>query len=300
MKIEGTIRLSSLHNLFFFMLFFLVGSIVHAQQNTPAKSEQNGYVVPFKIFDNIYYVGDKWVAAYLFASDGGLILVDTLEYPYSMWIEDNLSTLGFEIAEVNTIIITHGHSDHVSGLGWLQRKTNARIVMSADALTLTKRYFKNNPKTPQINNENIHQVITGERISSKALSLRIHETPGHTKGAISIEFLFRRNGNIHKGLLFGGVGTNFTGSRREQRILAQLYLKSVATLAELHQRNPFDIHLTNHPHRGKLFEKIQQSQDSLDSMIDHKGFSRFLQQLTNAGELKLRELSFKKETYKQQ
>ena len=49
----------------------LTGSIATAQQNAHP-------VPPFKIFDNLYYVGIDWVAAYVLKTSGGLIMIDTL------------------------------------------------------------------------------------------------------------------------------------------------------------------------------------------------------------------------------
>ena len=55
----------------FFALAMLTAPISNAQQNAHP-------VPPFKIFDNLYYVGMDWVSAYVVKTSGGLILIDTL------------------------------------------------------------------------------------------------------------------------------------------------------------------------------------------------------------------------------
>ena len=74
-------------------LFSLVSTSVIASENVPEMSIKNGYVEPFQMFDNVYYVGDRWVSSYAVETTKGLVLIDTLDFPYSMWIPTNLEKL---------------------------------------------------------------------------------------------------------------------------------------------------------------------------------------------------------------
>ena len=74
-------------------LFLLVSTSVIASENIPEMSIKNGYVEPFQMFDNVYYVGDRWVSSYAVETTKGLVLIDTLDFPYSMWIPTNLEKL---------------------------------------------------------------------------------------------------------------------------------------------------------------------------------------------------------------
>ena len=47
------------------------------------EDRRSQYVEPFQIFDNVYYVGIDWVAAYLIETGDGLILIDSL---YGSWL----------------------------------------------------------------------------------------------------------------------------------------------------------------------------------------------------------------------
>ena len=57
--------------------------------NIPASSAQYGAfdtaktVKPFKLFDNLYYVGNDAVSAYLLVTDKGIILIDALYGKYA-------------------------------------------------------------------------------------------------------------------------------------------------------------------------------------------------------------------------
>ena len=61
------------------------------------------YVQPFQIFDNVYYVGIDWVAAYLIDTGAGLVLIDSLCMVNVL--ERNIRQLGFDPADM-------GHHQH--------------------------------------------------------------------------------------------------------------------------------------------------------------------------------------------
>ena len=83
--------------------------------SVPEMSVSRGYIEPFKLFDNLYYVGDKWVSAFLLNTEAGLVLIDSLEFSYSMWLPTNIKNAGFSVADIKRIVITHGYSDHAGG-----------------------------------------------------------------------------------------------------------------------------------------------------------------------------------------
>lgn len=91
--------------------------------------------------------------------------------------------------EVEAVIITHGHFDHVFSSGFFKAKTGAQIVMHAGDLPLleevpdTARFFGfKAPIPPQPD----RLVREGDAISVGSRALRVLETPGHTPGGISL------------------------------------------------------------------------------------------------------------------
>lgn len=89
-------------------------------------NDRNGYVEPFQMFDDVYYVGDKWVSSYAVETNKGLVIIDTLDFSYSKWIPINLKKLGLEKKPVTHILATHGHSDHVGGHNTFRRSMALR------------------------------------------------------------------------------------------------------------------------------------------------------------------------------
>ncbi|WP_300779895.1 MBL fold metallo-hydrolase [Enhydrobacter sp.] len=87
---------------------------------------------PTKVFDNLYFVGAKWVSAWAITTDGGIILLDSLnnEQEAREDIEGGLKELGLDPASIKKINVTHAHGDHYGGAKYLQEKYHAQVVMS--------------------------------------------------------------------------------------------------------------------------------------------------------------------------
>ena len=56
-------------------LLLLVSTSAMASKDVPEMSIKNGYVEPFQMFDNVYYVGDRWVSSYAVEAAKGLVLI---------------------------------------------------------------------------------------------------------------------------------------------------------------------------------------------------------------------------------
>jgi glyoxylase-like metal-dependent hydrolase (beta-lactamase superfamily II) len=66
-------------------------------------------VEPFKVFDNVYYVGMDWVSAWLVTTDNGPVLIDSLYGEFAAPMIENIRRLGFDPAQIKLCVATHGH-----------------------------------------------------------------------------------------------------------------------------------------------------------------------------------------------
>jgi metallo-beta-lactamase class B len=97
----------------------------------------NQPVEPFLIADNLYYVGSNELAAYLFVTPDGHILLDSGFEETAPLVRDSVKALGYSLDDVRIIINSHAHSDHAGGLALLREWTGAPLVASrADAALL--------------------------------------------------------------------------------------------------------------------------------------------------------------------
>lgn len=79
------------------------------------------------------------LAKKMITDNDDLVIIDSLDFPYSKWIPMNLSKLGLEDKEVTHVLVTHGHSDHVGGAQYLQEMYDAEVVMTKSAHELSIR-----------------------------------------------------------------------------------------------------------------------------------------------------------------
>ncbi|WP_299978622.1 MBL fold metallo-hydrolase [uncultured Pseudoteredinibacter sp.] len=267
-------------------ILFIALSAAGKEGDVPDRTDANGFIEPFQMFDNVYYVGDKWVSSYLIDTSGGLVLIDTLESPYGRWIPGSIKSLGFAPQNLKYIIITHGHSDHVGNAAYLQSKFGAEVIMSSDALDLTAKEAQESKGkslfvAPKVENF----VNDGDELTVGNTKFKLYLTPGHTLGGLSIDFQVKDNGKKHRAFVVGGNGTNFKGLE-----LAKSYVESVQRIKKLSQIEPvIEVNLASHPRMNQLFERKSGVGHDKNPYIDAKGFQEFLGLLASRGSKKLAE-----------
>ncbi len=268
------------------VLFSLNAFADKADEFIPEKTAQNGYLEPFQLFDDVFYVGDKWVSSYLIKTTDGLVLVDTLDSPYGRWIPDNIKKLGLNPKDIKYIFITHGHSDHVGNAEYLQRHFGSKVVISHEDYLLAKEQSAKSKGTQVFKAPKVEYFAKdNDELTVGDKTFKLYLTPGHTKGCLSIDFFVTEKGKKHRAFIVGGMGTNFSGLE-----LARSYLASVARIKAISQQNPVvEVNLANHPGMNQLFERQKMITKDNNPFIDAKGFQDFIVTLEERGAKKLME-----------
>lgn len=148
---------------------------------------------PFLIHGQTYYVGTCGISAILIVSPEGHTLIDSGTDAGAEVVAANIEKLGFRLADVKTLLVTHEHHDHVGGMARLQRKTGAHLVSSPRAAPVLDS-GTSDPDDPQAM-EHTHfppahvtdvlDLEDGEARILGATEFRAISTPGHTPGALS-------------------------------------------------------------------------------------------------------------------
>jgi len=207
------------------------------------------YVEPFQIFDNVYYIGIDWVAAYLITTSEGLILIDAL---YGTWVPqlvNNIRSLGFDPADVKYVIATHGHFDHSGGAGFMQRQFGSKVVMAEEDWRLTEakptfaQFYSPVPARDIV-------AVDGDVIQLGDTKIDLFKTPGHTEGVLTMRYSVKDGDDTHTAITLGGVGLNFSGIERTES-----YLASYDRLVRL--RRGVAVSLPNHASMGRVFERAK-------------------------------------------
>jgi metallo-beta-lactamase class B len=182
---------------------------------------------PFKIFDNVYYVGLHNVSSYLVTTSAGLVLIDATNPETADAVMDSVRKAGFDPANIKYILVTHSHLDHLGGAIKIQRVTGARVGMSAEDWDESEGVLKRDLLL-----KDNGTLTVGDT------TFKFYVTPGHTPGATSIEFQVRDRGKSYRALEPGGLGLSFGPE------WTPVFLKSMERLKKL---GPWDVIFGNHP-----------------------------------------------------
>ncbi|MES2006001.1 MAG: MBL fold metallo-hydrolase [Bacteroidota bacterium] len=204
-------------------------------------------VRPFKIFDNLYYIGNDFVSAYLLVTDKGLILIDALYGKYVKEIPIACRQLGFDVKNIKYILCTHGHYDHCEGADEIKKLSHARVGMTAPDWQMAEGSVKADYTSVTTKLKRDWVIHDGDSLVLGNGIVHFYETPGHTPGTLSLAFMVSDGKNKYNAFMFGGIGLNFDGVPR-----TEMYLKSVDRIMQLKN---MQVNISNHPGPGKIFER---------------------------------------------
>jgi metallo-beta-lactamase class B len=241
-------------------------------------------LTPFKIFGNLYFVGNADVGCHLLDTGDGLILIDT-GYPTTRpLLVQSIWEMGFNPTDIRYILHTHGHFDHFGGTALMCSLSGAKTYLGApDAEMFRKRpemsliscskYSYTELFTPDV------ELNDGDVVSLGNAKIRAVSTPGHTMGVMTYIFEVTDGRETHTAGLYGGSGVNTLCRDSIEEFLNPQWRDYYLNSLEKVRREPVDIMLGNHTGQNKTKEKYQQMCDHPDGgnpFIDPEEWNRFL------------------------
>ncbi len=238
-------------------------------------------IEPFQIGDNLYYVGSEDLAAYLIATSEGHILIDVPMEENVDLVRGNIVELGFDPADIEIQLASHGHFDHTGGLASMQAVTGARLLLSsADAALIANGgkgdfFFGDRlaypPAAPDGTLEHLDEVTLGE------VTLTAHLTPGHTRGCTSWSGTTTIEGVAYEWVSICSLtaleGYQLVGPDASYPGIARDFCASVAHLRSLEP----DIFLASHGQFIDLPAKAKALRSGrADAFVDPEGYSAYL------------------------
>jgi metallo-beta-lactamase class B len=203
-----------------------------------APERSTWHVEPVKVFDNLYFVGEKEYSSWAVTTSEGIILLDTIwDYSVEDEIVGGLKKLGLDPAQIKYALVTHGHIDHVGDAKFLQDHFGTRIILSAADWDLVE-------KSPRIPTKPRRDMVAtdGQKLTLGDTTVTLYLTPGHTLGTVSALIPVKDNGKPHLVAEWGGTGFNFEHSRAR----FETYAASAARFGDIVAKSGADALIANH------------------------------------------------------
>jgi metallo-beta-lactamase class B len=173
----------------------------------PVPDRATWYAKPYKVFDNLYFIGTKIHSAWALTTSQGIIVIDTLfDYAIEPEMVEGLKALKLDPAQVKYVLISHAHGDHDQGAALFQSRYGAKVVMGAADwdLTATRKDYAGG-----IAKKDISVGPEGTRITLGDTTVNVLLTPGHTQGTLSFIFPVKDQGKTLTVSYSGGTAFNF-------------------------------------------------------------------------------------------
>jgi metallo-beta-lactamase class B len=145
-------------------------------------------ITPFRIADNLYYVGSQDLASYLVVSPKGNILINANLTTSPSQIRASVEALGFHWNDTKLLLNNQAHYDHIAGAAEVIRETHAKnIVMDGDASVVETGaradFLSPSPNIPNYAPVHVERILhDGDTVSLGGVTLTAYKTAGHTRG----------------------------------------------------------------------------------------------------------------------
>ncbi len=255
---------------------------------------------PFRIADNLYYVGSRDLAAYLVVTPAGDILINSNLPSSPPLIRHSVEQLGFHWSDIKILLISHAHADHAGGSAAILKQTGAKYeVMQGDVDVVESgggtdfAYGTGKDKTMQFAPAHVDRVLhDGDKVELGGVTLTAHRTPGHTKGCTT--WTLRAHvpgepaGTLRNVVIVGSWSVNpgyrLAAAHGRPPSYPGIATDFTLTFAVLH-RLPCDIFLGAHGSYFDMLAKLKRMPAEGDEVwIDPEGYKRAVSEREQAFE----------------
>ncbi len=238
----------------------------------------------FRIVGNVYYVGSRGLASFLFATPEGDVLLDTGVDTSGPLLRASLERIGMHVGDIRVLLNGHAHFDHVGTHAEIQRLSGARVmVMRQDAEAMSKGRDLSALATGSWPPVNIDRVLDdGDTVSIGGTTLTAHRTPGHTNGCTTWTTTVTENGRPYRVVVTCSltVVADHLADQPAQPTMVEDYARSFAFLKSLKP----DVWLAEHGEFFNLEEKrrAQRAGASHNPFVDPAGYAAFIARMEDA------------------
>ena len=254
---------------FIALMFGTVGAARMAAQDPHATF--NKPFPPFKVMDNIYFVGTEDLGSFLITTPSGHILINSDFETTVPQIRAGVEKLGFKFTDIKILLGSHAHGDHMEGDALVKELTGAQVVVMDQDVPALSRMTPNGKPHPM--DRVIHD---GEEVKLGGVTLVAHLTPGHTKGCTTWTLKAQDKGKTYNVVILGSIGVNpgyILVNNKDYPQIADDYVRGFKVLRAL----PCDVFLGSHSRFYGMPEKYAKLKDGgMNPFIDPAGYKAHL------------------------
>jgi metallo-beta-lactamase class B len=212
------------------------------------------YAKPYKVFDNLYFIGTRIHSAWALTTSAGVIVIDTLfDYAIEPEMIEGMTTLGLDPRDIKYVLISHAHGDHDQGAALLQSRYGAKIVMgTADWDATVQRAASAPGGVPK------RDIAVGEglKLTLGDTIVDVMATPGHTPGTLSYFFPVKDAGRTLIVAYAGGTAFNFP----RQAANFAIYRDSQRKMTEVAEAAGATVLMSNHTEFDRAYDRARIAQ----------------------------------------
>jgi metallo-beta-lactamase class B len=212
------------------------------------------YAQPYKVFDNLYFIGTKIHSSWALTTTQGIIVIDTLfDYAIEPEIVEGLTRLKLNPRDIKYVLISHAHGDHDQGAALLQNRFGAKVVMGAADWNATLQ----RPATAAGGVPKRDVVVDADtKITLGDTTVDVIATPGHTPGTLSYIFPVKDGGRPLTVAYSGGTAFNFP---RQAQAFA-IYRDSQKKMGDAARAAGATILMSNHTEFDRAYDRARLAQ----------------------------------------
>jgi len=235
-------------------------------RNVGSAEQQRAQFPPHRIAGNLYYVGSESLASFLIATPEGHILINTNWEDSVEILRASVEDLGFNFEDIEIILGSHAHGDHMQGDALVKEMTGASVMAMADDIPGLLRIQPDGKPHP------VDRILEdGEEVMLGGSTLVARLTPGHTPGCTTWTMAVEEGDETYNVVIVGSMGSNpgfqFVNNTTNPTIVDQ-YKKGFSVLSSL----SVDIPLASHPAMYNMADKYKRLGQSPNPYIDPEGY----------------------------
>lgn len=232
-----------------------------------------------RVIGDVYYVGTYDLAAFLITTPDGHILINTGVYDSADMIRSSVESLGFDFDDIEILLTTQAHWDHVADLAEVKRRTGARLFAHKDDVPVLEDGGNSDFRFPEGRGA-IFEPVSVDRVLQHrdtiefgGTVLTLHHHPGHTRGASSFTFDTEDGGRTYSVLVVNMGSINAGVELLNMPGYPEIAEDYAATFAAQKSLSA-DVWVSSHGRHYNLYDKFTPG-DSYDPQrfVDRQGYT---------------------------